>query len=133
MLRVASLPDRPRVLTDAVQAEIVRYVAEGNYFEVACRAAGVSRDTVDYWRKLYEAGAEHAQVYADFFGALARAQAIAEVQAVRCVRSGRFGWQGDAWFLDRRFRARWNAKQKGPDEEEEESPATDEHGDPIEP
>lgn len=124
--------DRPRALTVEVQQEIVRLMAEGNYFAPACRAAGITREAVDYWRRLYEDGVEHAQIYADFFSALARAQAIAETTAVRSIRSGRMGWQGDAWFLERRHRNRWGSKQST-DDDPEESPAVDEHGNPIDP
>lgn len=90
-------------------------MAEGNYLDPACRAAGTTRQVVEYWRKLYEAGAEHAQKYADFFASLARAQSIAEANAVGSVRGGGMGWQGSAWFLERRFPRRWAAVKDRPE------------------
>lgn len=104
--------ERPRALTPEVQAKIIQYMAEGNYFAPSCIAAGTTVETVEYWRKLYEAGAEHAQTFADFFSALARARAVAEVNALSDLNTGRPGWQARAWFLERRYRNRWGNKQK---------------------
>jgi hypothetical protein len=125
--------DKPAVLTLKVQREIVKLVREGNYLETAYLAAGTTRQTVEYWKKLCGDGAEHAQVYADFFASLARAQALAEADSLRDVRAGRMGWQGQAWFLDRRFRSRWNAKQGGNSEGLEDETLLDENDNPLNP
>src|SRR5437763_19752 len=98
---------RPRVLTPDVQARIVGALAEGNYLSTACRAAGISTDTWYYWQRLCEAGVEHAQAYADFYGACAHASALVEASALAIVQSGRPGWKGSAWFLERRYPRRW--------------------------
>lgn len=103
--------DRPRVLTPQVQAAIVQALAEGSYLNAACRAAGTTKDCFNYWRRLYESGAEHAQVYTVFYTACARASAIAEGRALDVVRSGQPGWQGPAWFLGRRFPERWGRRR----------------------
>lgn len=107
-----SLPDRPESLTKDVQKQILKHVRDGNFFEPSCVASGVSRDTVDYWQRRYEAGEEVAQKYADFFVALARARAEAELEAVVDVKTGRPGWQGQAWFLERRYRGRWGQRKQ---------------------
>jgi hypothetical protein len=125
--------DKPAVLTLKVQREIIKFVREGNYLETAYLAAGTTKWTVEYWRKLYEAGAEHAQKYADFFTSLARASALAEAESLSDVRSGRAGWQGPAWFLDRRFRSRWNAKQTTDSEGLENETLLDEDGNTLNP
>jgi hypothetical protein len=104
-----SLP-RPRVLTPDVQARIVRGLAEGSYLASACRAAGISTDTWYYWRRLCKNGVAHAQVYAGFYGACARASAVVEASALEVVRSGRPDWRRAAWFLERRFPERWGKR-----------------------
>lgn len=111
---MASELDKPAVLTVKVQREIVRLIIEGNFFEVACFAAGTTRQTVEYWQKLCESGVPHAQVYADFFASIKKANAIAEANALRDIKSGADGWQSRAWFLERRFKGRWgrNAEEK---------------------
>jgi hypothetical protein len=98
------------VLTTDVQARIVRALAEGSYLSTACRAAGISTDTWYYWRRLCKIGVAYAQVYADFYGACARASAVVEASALAVVRSGRPDWRGAAWFLERRFPARWGKR-----------------------
>lgn len=95
-----------------MQRQIVAFMADGSYFAPACKAAGTTRQTVEYWQKLYQSGAEHAQEYADFFAALEKANAIAEVRALGAIQSGATSWQSRAWFLERRFPARWGAKDK---------------------
>lgn len=97
-----------------MQRKIIEYVANGNYYEVACRAAGVTKQAVDYWRKLVEQKVEHAQKYADFFDALARASALAEANAVARISQGGRDWQGPAWFVERRFRKRWGKVEAEP-------------------
>lgn len=115
---MASLPDKPTALTLEVQRAIVEAMALGSYFEPACKAAGVSRYCVDYWRRLYEAGAEHAQKYADFFTALAKAGAIAERRAIEAIQDGAPAWQSRAWFLERRYPQRWAQAKDRPKKHE---------------
>src|SRR5687767_13454924 len=106
-------PDlRPTALTAEVQAAILEAVRAGNYFSVACTGAGISRQAVDYWRRLWAEGDRRARRFADFFAALEKANAEAEVASLKTVRSGQLGWQGSAWFLERRFRSRWARKDQ---------------------
>ncbi len=104
--------DRPAVLTPEVQKEIVRLLGEGNYLAVACRAAGTTRQTFHYWKRLFLDGVEHAQVYAAFFEACDRALAEGETNALARLRTGRPGWQAAAWFLGRRYPRRWAARRE---------------------
>lgn len=104
--------DRPQALTPAVQSQIIELLTQGHSLSVACKRAGVHHGTVAYWRRLYEAKAEHAQVYADFFAYIKKAEADAEITSLATLRRGGFGWQAQAWFLERRFPKRWAAKQK---------------------
>jgi len=103
--------DRPAVLTEATQRLIVESLAEGNYLSTACLTAGTTVDTFYYWKRLCESGTEHAQAYADFFGAVKAASAKAESDSLKLIRRGVSGWQGAAWFLERRFREKWGRKE----------------------
>lgn len=128
-------PDKPAALTPEVQAKIIEAMAGGAYLTVACKAAGTTYDVVYYWKRLHESGAEHARIYTDFLNALEKASSVAEVNALGGIRSGRVGWQGEAWFLERRFPKRWLMKEraKSAPEKLEDSVARDENGDSIEP
>ena len=114
--KVMGALDRPKILTLEVQQSIVNALAAGSYLQVACKAAGITRQTFEYWKRLCDAGAEHAQVYADFFASCDMASAIAEINAITAMRSGAPGvWQGNAKFLQLRFHKRWGNKDKVPD------------------
>lgn len=102
-----SLPDRPRALTKEVQEKILRYVTDGSYLNIACRAAGISYSAFAWWRKRCEEGDPDASWLADFFELIKDASAVAEVEAISHLRQGQPGWQANAWFLERRFRNRW--------------------------
>lgn len=128
-------PDKPTVITPEVQAKLVEAMAGGAYLTVACKACGISTDTIYYWRRLLDEGVEHARIYADFYGALEKASSVAEVNALAGIRSGRLGWQGEAWFLERRFPRRWCAKErsKAAAEKLEIPVARDEDGETLKP
>lgn len=101
---------KPTALTPEVQEKIVQAMARGSFMEPACRAAGLTRQAVDYWRKKVEAGDPDAEIYVDFFARLAGAQHQAEIDAVSMVLGG--GWQGAAWWLARRYPKRWSEKMR---------------------
>lgn len=125
-----SLPDRPKALTDETQRIILDAMASGMHLTPACDLAGISQDAVRYWQRLCESGAEHAQIYADFFGNIKRAVALAESQALGAISRGEPGWQSRAWFLERRFPKRW-AVRKDPESKQDVSGLSDEDLDAI--
>jgi hypothetical protein len=104
--------DKPTVLTPQIQQLIVNMLAGGNYLNTACKLAGVDLKVWYYWKKLHDDGVEHAQAYANFFQSCARAMAMAEHAALGHIQSGSPGWQGPAWFLERRFRNKWGRVDK---------------------
>jgi hypothetical protein len=109
---MASLPDRPKALTDEVQGAILDGLSLGLHFGPACFRAGIDPTSVKYWLDLVESGAEHAQVYADFSQKIKRAVAFAEELSLSTLKAGQPGWQAQAWFLERRFPKRWGQKSK---------------------
>jgi hypothetical protein len=97
-------------LTPAVQARIVELVAAGNYFAVACRAAGISQETGNEWMARGE-GRHHDRGdpdgrHARFARSVREAEAEAERYAVEALRNG----------FDKDFRAAVEyLKRKHPD------------------
>lgn len=106
-----SLPDRPKALTDEKQKIILDAIKLGMHFRPACELAEIESKSVKYWMKLCEDGAEHAQIYADFFRNIKKAIALAEGQSLATLKTGSPGWQAQAWFLERRFPDRWRMKK----------------------
>lgn len=100
------------ISAEATEA-ICALLREGSYFEPALRLAGVNVETGREW--LARGEGRHHRPPTDatraFAEAIAEASAHAEHDAVRVVISGHRGWQGPAWFLARRFPARWAERQ----------------------
>lgn len=75
--------------------------------------AGVSYDTFYHWERRYKDNDPTVpQVIVDFFNKVKSAEAASEIFALRSVRSGRQGWQADAWFLERRYPQRWGKQDR---------------------
>jgi hypothetical protein len=107
-----SVLERPTVFDAATRERIVSLLALGSFAATACRAAGVSYQGYRRWQRMWEEGDPKAERFAGFFEAAARASAMAEVEALSKVRSGRPGWRSSAWFLGRRFPGRWGRKAR---------------------
>lgn len=104
---------RPTVLDAERCNAILQYLAEGNRLIVALRAAGVTHECFRLWEnRVKAADPDVPSDIADFIGKVRVAEAASEVTAVRELRSGRPGWQGSAWFLERRFPQRWGKQDR---------------------
>ena len=97
---------RPTKLTPDVHAAIVNAILAGNYAETAARYAGVTPATFYNWTAR---GREAKQgIYFEFFDAIEKAKAQAEVRDVAIIeRAANDTWQAAAWMLERKFPARW--------------------------
>jgi hypothetical protein len=93
---------RPSKLTDALVAEICERIANGAYPAVAAQASGIGATTFYRWQAENEAFRESVKT----------AAAIAECESVGYVRAGEQGWQGSAWYLERRYPDRWAQDRK---------------------
>jgi hypothetical protein len=103
---------RPTVLTEEIQAEIVQALADGNYLSVACQSVGITVRIFDHWRKRWEEGDPVAQAYNDFFLACKMASSVAERNSLSRLKQAPLNWQAQAWFLERRFPQRWGRKDR---------------------
>jgi hypothetical protein len=128
-------------LTPAVQQRLVQAVTAGAYFEVACEAAGISRATGYEWIARgcgQDKDRPRTPLYADFADAIEKAHADAELLRVaRIAKAAQGGqllsekirrtadgeeiierrysqpqWQADAWWLERRYPARWGRQER---------------------
>ena len=101
---------RPTKVTQ-VQERVVQAMRAGNYAEAACRAAGIGESTFYRWMRRGEREAEGP--YRDFYDAVRRAEAEAEVHAVATVRKAMTeSWQAAIAYLERRHPERWRRQQR---------------------
>lgn len=96
---------RPSKATPETRARILDYLRRGLFAESAARLAGISERTFYEWLERSDAGDPE---FAGFSAAVKRATDEAEDDALRRIREGSPGWQGSAWFLERRLRDRWH-------------------------
>jgi hypothetical protein len=107
---------RPPSLTADAQKRICEFIMAGNYFEVACRLAGIDPSQAKVWAY---AGAKDRNKgiktkAAQFNQALEEAQAKAEARFVlNIAKAGEKDWSAAKFMLQRKFPKRW-----GPTENE---------------
>lgn len=97
---------RPTLFNDLVAQKIVASVRKGNSRTGAAYLAGVGYSTMKRW---LADGAKGIEPFAEFARRFNRAMAECEEECAVDVRSGKSGWQGSAWWLERHgwARARW--------------------------
>ena len=92
--------------TKKLAKEIVDLIAQGNYFETACHAVGLSSRNGRRW--LLAGARGETRALSDFASAVKKAEAKAEASAVNGIRyHGRKTWQSLAWYLERKHPKRW--------------------------
>jgi len=101
---------RPTKLTPELQEEILRYISADNYFETSCWAVGITPQTGYNWLKRGER--ESSGIFREFYLAVKRAEAKAEILNVAYIKAGTDNWQSRAWILERKFPDRWGKKEK---------------------
>lgn len=108
---------KPTALTPELAERLVTYLKGGNHLEVACRAAGVTRDTFNTWMHRARDGEEP---FNGFALQVDEAMALAEVNDLAVIqRASQETWSAAAWRLERRYPQRWSKKERteisGPD------------------
>ena len=98
-------------LTPETQEMIVNAISDGNYYEAACRYAGVSYRTFRLWMTKGEEA--QSGKFFQLFHAVRGAEAEAEVRAVEQWQSHMpDSWQASRDFLARRHPQRWMQKER---------------------
>jgi hypothetical protein len=99
----------PNVLNDLVIRRLCDALKRGNTRLNACAIARVNINTFNLWcRKAREGHPD----YLDFALKIRDAEAYAEDVAIDAIKFGQYGWQGAAWWLQRRNRAKWGEVAK---------------------
>ena len=106
---------RPTKLTPAVQEQVVKALAAGNYFETACAYAGIDRMTGLEWIRRGEGRMRNRaanEVYAEFADAVRKASTDAEVRTVaNWQKAVPEDWRAAKDFLARRYPTRWQERK----------------------
>lgn len=102
---------RPSKLTPERQQKLVQAIAAGNYYETACRYAGIDYSNFRHW---LEKGEQQASgIYHDFREAITRAEIEAEMRAVVAwQRAFPDDWRAAKEFLEHRHRETWGKAPK---------------------
>lgn len=105
-------PGRPTKCTPETVAKVCGFIRDGLWAEQSACLAGINQATYHRW---VEQGSEGIEPYAAFREALKKAEAEAEKNAVDTVRMGAVGneavnWQSAAWYLERRYPARYGKR-----------------------
>lgn len=116
---------RPTSLTPEVHKAIIDAVRAGNFLSTAAAASGVHRNTVYGW--LARADAEDAdELYVTFAREYLKADAENEMARVEAILSAKPGipqvsgpdvWTNHAWYLERRYPAKYSGKVRATVEE----------------
>lgn len=106
-------------LTDSVLVtNLLTLIAQGNYVETACKAAGLSKNTVYRWLKEADEPGEHRNPQRLFRDALERAEGMSEAQEVAKVRKAgelpQF-WAASMTYLERKYPEKWGRRQDSQD------------------
>lgn len=105
---------RPTKLTPELQETICGILMNGNHIITTCDFVGISEKTFYDWlhRGERNSPADQAGGYTEFYQAVKKAQASAEVLSVARIRqAGDEGnWQAHAWFLERSNPKRWGRR-----------------------
>lgn len=97
---------RPTKLTRELQATMVRLLLAGNYLETAAACCDIAPRTVREWIK--RGLRKKRGIYYSFALAVKKAEAEAEQMALaRLRRAGKQQWTAEAWYLERKFPAKW--------------------------
>lgn len=94
-------PGQPTKLTPEIQKQIIDAFRAGALVNTACDLVGIARETFYAW--LDRGESEVSGVYREFSDTIKRVRSECQIEALKTIRSGSIGWQGEAWFLERSF------------------------------
>ena len=96
---------RPTKLSSELRNKFCRLLRAGNYLENSAYVCGVTPQTIYNWLNR-----GHEQISGperNFFDAVKKAAAFAEIEALAIAKKGKNNWQSAAWFLERRYPTRY--------------------------
>jgi hypothetical protein len=89
---------RPSKLSPEITQLLSESIADGLTDAQAAALADISEDTLSDWRKNPE-----------FLRAIQKSDALRTLDRLALIRSGKNGWPGMAWFMERRYPKLWAA------------------------
>ena len=95
---------RPSKLSGELIESICAEIRDGLPITYSCDLFGITKMSFSNWMRRGEADYEaedYESLYAQFFYGIKKAQAEYVKSAKKEIRSGRVGWQGEAWWLER--------------------------------
>lgn len=94
------------MLDDELTAKVAAMLSAGNYLDVACSAAGISKGAYRKWM-LMGRSPKHP-LHQRFRERVEQAQAVGEARNVTIIaEAARTNWQAAAWLLERTNPERW--------------------------
>ena len=97
-------------LTPVLQKKIIKYIAEGNYIETACNAAGVSKQTFYSWLRRGKKGEEP---FLYFLYDLSKERAKVEARNVMIIQeAAKKDWKAAMAWLEKKYPKRWAKRDK---------------------
>ena len=102
-------------LNDAVIEKARKYIAAGNYAIVVCQYLGISQKTYYEWLKIGNDDIEKNKntIYSKFCNTIKESEAEAEMRNITIIQKAASDtWQAAAWYLERKHKDRWSAKQE---------------------
>lgn len=102
---------RPTKCTPEITEKVAEAIRDGLYAESAATLAGIGERTYYSWMKRGDAGDEP---YVQFRLAVKKAEAEAEAASLAVIRGAAQDgtWQAAAWYLERKFPARWSRRDR---------------------
>ena len=94
---------RPSKLDERLIEDMAREIEDGLPIQYACDLFGITRMSYLNWMQRGEEdyNNENETIYSTFFAAIKKAYATFVKESKQTIRSGRQGWQGAAWWLER--------------------------------
>jgi hypothetical protein len=106
--------ETPCVLDEERCMSILHMIADGNYLETACTAAGITKRIFYHWKRKVKRGDEDAIKVRWFFDQIPQAKAMAEVVVVSKMNSCKSSeWFKYAWRLERCYGVNPWGKERG--------------------
>ena len=98
---------KPKYYKPAIRLAILASVEAGNYFNVACSAAGVSERAFYKWKSQVAQGEAPARLM-HFVQQVKSAEARSEQANISVIREASIkSWQAAAWLEERKHPERW--------------------------
>ena len=90
-------------LTDELIEQMANEIADGLPINYACDLLGISDTSYYNWMKQgeIEFNEDKDTIYSKFFGTIKKSYARFIKDAKKTIQSGKPGWQGTAWWLER--------------------------------